>query len=234
MEREKLDINADKLTDVLNIKRPEKILILPYNTLRVFDTFVQVEISKGLDPNWEMDLDDVIYNCLTRRTKDLGKHNNVDSAIVNECIEKDWPRYYEIAPRTKLYSLVELFHNQSFITDVVALFHRKDVSDPALRCDYYDGTIEGLEAYINDNGITAIFMDDVELLKKLMDRGNVNFDWKSVIISRMGYNYYMSLSGNLLMKYIEELTSRACIEIGALGLIDFDSDFINKKFKSKK
>ncbi len=55
-----------------------------------------------------------------------------------------------------------------------------------------DAPIEELEKFINDNAITAIFMDDVDFLMTLIDRGNIEFDWKTVIISKLGYNYMRS------------------------------------------
>lgn len=222
--------HPERLIDKLNIDRPERILVLPYNTLRIFDALVQVEICKAKDEKWYEPLDEVIYKVLTRKEKDLGKHNGVDSKIVKDLMEADWTRYYEIAPRSKVYDIISILQNQRFVKDVVALFHKKDAVDSALRCDYYDGTIEELEYYIKNNGITTIFMDDVELLKTLIDRGNVDMNWKTIFISKIGYNYYQDKNGILLMKYMEELSSKACMEIASIALTNFTEDFLKRRF----
>lgn len=221
--------NLDRISQTLNMKRNEKILVLPYNTLRIFDTMVQIEIEKSKNPEWFQTIQEVTFRMVTRTIKDLGKFNNVDSNIVKEEMENDWARYYELAPRTQLYSLLNFLRCQSFTTDIVVLFHKKDAIDPDMKCDYYDGTIEGLESYITDNGITCIIMDDIELLKTLIDRGNVDMNWKTIIISKLGYNYYKDkTSGLLLMKHIDELSSKACMEIGSYTLMGFNEDFLKR------
>ena len=224
------NINIDKLIDSNNIERNEKILILPHNTLRIVDTFVQVELEKMKDPNWCESVEEVIYRVVTRSIKDLGKMNNMDSELVKELIDMDWARYYEIAPRTYIYELIDLLHQQSFVTDIVALFHKKEAWDNAVKCDYYDGTIEGLENYIENNGITAIFMDDISLLKSLIDRKNINMDWKTIFISKMGYNYYIDKkTGALLMKDIMTICESAAVEVGAINLVNFRKEFLKNR-----
>ena len=222
--------HPERLTPVNNMKRQEKILVLPYNTLRLVDTFVQVEIEKSKNPKWFMNLEDVIYMLITRKEKDLGKFNKVDSNVVKACLEEDWARYYEIAPRTLIYGLLEFLEKQSFVSDIIALFHKKDCYDEALKCDYYDGTIEGLDKYIEENEITAIIMDDIELLKTLIERKKIDLSWKTFFISRLGYNFFRSPNGTLLMKYVINLTNEVPIEIGCLALMNFDREFLINKF----
>lgn len=229
LNNERLQKLSKQIISSNNIKRKEKILVLPHNTLRIVDVIAQMEIERIKNPNWNESFQDLLFKMLTRAEKDLGKYNNVDSDVVNKIIDKKWSEYYEIAPRTILYGLIEMLYNQSFVTDIIALFHKKDAWDDALTCDYYDGSIEELERYINDKGITCIFMDDVELLMKLINRKNVDLNWKTIFISKLGYNYMHSVYGDLIMKHSLEFCNEYCLEVGSLTLIEFDNEFYKNR-----
>lgn len=203
-----------------NIMRKEKLLILPYNTLRVFDLFVQADLEKVKDPTWKGDFMATLRKVLTRKEKDLGKLNNIDSSLVKKLMEDSWIHYYKLAPRTNLYALVETLNNQKFMEDAIVLFHKRNIKEDDLTNAYYDGSIEGLEKFINENRITALAIDDVELLMTLINRGNVSFDWKTVFISKLGYNYYKEDKHNmLLMKYSDKWSEKYAIEVASLDLI---------------
>ena len=58
--------HPERLTPVNNMKRQEKILVLPYNTLRLVDTYVKIKNKKSKKPKWIMNLEDVIYMLITR------------------------------------------------------------------------------------------------------------------------------------------------------------------------
>ena len=204
-----------------NIMRKEKILVLPYNTLRIFDTCVQADIERIKNPNWKGDFDTILKHVLTRTVKDLGKFNNIDSSIPNTLINESWSHYYKISPKTNLYPLLDGLSHQKVISDIIILFPKKDIKEDVYTSAYYDGSIEELEKFINDNAITAIFMDDVDFLMTLIDRGNIEFDWKTVIISKLGYNYMRSKNGTLIMKHSLEFTKKYALEVGCLSLIDF-------------
>ena len=103
-------LKLDRFTNIRNIDRKEKILILPHNTLRVVDTFVQVELEKMKDPKWFETVEEVLFRVLTRKEKDLGKFNDMDSKLVKDLIDTEWSRYYEIAPRTYIYELLDVLH----------------------------------------------------------------------------------------------------------------------------
>ena len=204
-----------------NIMRKEKMLILPYNTLRVFDTCVQADIERAKNPNWHGDFEKVLKQVLTRSIKDLGIVNNIDSEIIKKLMNDSWCHYYEIAPRTNLYALIETLSEQSFMTDIIVLFPKHGVKEDDLTNAYYDGSIEELEKFINENGITSIFMDDVELLMTLIKRKNVDLNWKTIFISKLGYNYERTEDGLLVMKHSLEWNNEYTLEVGCLSLIDF-------------
>lgn len=203
-----------------NMMRKEKMLILPYNTLRIFDFMVQVDLEKVKDPNWKGQFEDVLRKVVTRTERDMGKFNGIDSDMVNRLMYDSWMHYYELAPRTNLYGMIETLSQQNFMNDIIVLFHKQNCKEEEYTNAYYDGTIEGLEKFINENEITALVMDDVELLMTLINRGNVPLDWKTIFISKLGYNYYRHKeSGALLMKHSLEFTSKYTLEVASLGLI---------------
>lgn len=204
-----------------NILRKEKILVLPYNTLRVFDTCLQADLERIKDPNWNGDFETTLKHVLTRTEKDLGKFNGIDSDMVNKLMNEAWIHYYEIAPKTNLYSLLDILNKQSFVSDIIVLFPKKGISEDDYTNAYYDGSIEELENFINKNSITAIVMDDVELLMTLINRGNVDLNWKTIIISKLGYNYMRTQDGVLVMKHSLEFNEKYTLEVGSLSLIDF-------------
>lgn len=214
------EIDQKLLTD-LNITRSEKMLVLPYNTLRVFDMFVQADINRAKDPNWKGDFMTLLRQVITRSEKDLGKMNGIDSEIIKKMMNDSWMHYYEMSPRTNFYAMIETLQQQSFMSDCIALFHKKNCKDDMLTNAYYDGTIEGLEKFINDNTITAICMDDVELLMTLINRGNINLNWKTIFISKIGYNYYRSKHGELMMKHANEWCDKYALEVATLDLVNF-------------
>lgn len=211
---------------VNNANRKEKILILPYNTLRLMDIIPQIEIEKFKNPEWNEPFQKVVLKTISRKVKDLGEYNKLDSKTINDTIEEKWTEYYETAPRTNLYDLCDFLLKQKFITDIIVLFHKNDCHDIAFTNAYYDGSIEELEKFVSENGITCIVMDDIEFLKTLVERGNIDFSYKTIIISRLGYNYYKDEStGVLLMKHMFQLSTKVeTMEIGALALTNFDEE----------
>ena len=81
--REKL---SKQIISTNNIKRKEKILVLPHNTLRVVDVIAQMEIERLKNPKWNGSFQDLLFDMLTRSEKDLGKYNDVDSEVVNNIV----------------------------------------------------------------------------------------------------------------------------------------------------
>lgn len=210
---------AKQVIPTNNMMRNEKILILPYNTLRVFDLFVQADLYKAKDPNWKGDFMKTLKEVLTRSEKDLGKVNDIDSELVKKLMNDSWMHYYDLAPRTNAYSMLETLGEQKFISDMIVLFHKKNCHDEEFTNAYYDGSIEELEKFISENDITAVMMDDVELLMTLINRGNLDLNWMTFFISKMGYNYTRTEHGSLVMKHSTEWTNKYAIEVAGIRLI---------------
>lgn len=222
-----------------NMMREESILILPYNTLRVMDVPLQMEIDKAAGRLFHEPFDDIVFKMVTRSVKDLSLYNRgVNKEILDELVKINYPTYYELAPRTMMYEIVTIMTNQKFIKKTTVLFPDKDTKDDVFEYDYYDGTIESLEDYINYNEITCIIFDDMELLKTLNDRKNISLNEKSFIVSRVGYNFYRDKIGELRLKYYADLLKEnRNMELTIMDLYNFPESVIrkfNKKGKENK
>ena len=75
----------------------------------------------------------MILRIISRKVKDLGEFNKLDSKTINDTIDEKWSEYYETAPRTNLYDLCDFLTKQNFISDIVVLFHKKILYDSFLK-----------------------------------------------------------------------------------------------------
>lgn len=213
-----------------NMMRGESILILPKNTLRLTDAMVQLEINKAQNNLFKDKFDEMIWKLVSRTQKDLSLYNkDVDKDLIDELYKVNFHTYYDLSPRTLMYEIIDIMINQKFVTKSVILFDNANATDETYRYEYYDGSIKSLENYINDNGVTCMVFDDMELLKTLYDRGNVSFKRKTFIVSKMGYNYYKDEHNRLRLKYYDEIhKNNPTIELTSIDLYNFSKDVIDK------
>lgn len=210
-----------------NMSRSESILILPYNTLRFMDASIQAEINSLAEvPNKAIEFDTFLYKLLCRKEKSLGKINNVDEHIIDELIKENYKIYYQYAPRTELYGMLSLMSHQSFVKSITALFPSKEISDDEtfLTNEYYDGTYEGLISYLLKSSWTCLIIDDIDLLDKLTLDKRLNFHNKSIVISKIGYNYYEDNNGCMVLKKFDDINSRYFMEISTINLFVFTNE----------
>jgi len=211
-----------------NFSRKERILILPNNTLRVPEAMFLLELyayNKIKLPSFEENL----YKCITRKNKDLSKIFNIPQKL-NDKYNNNWASYYDIAPRTKMYEYIDILSSQKFIEDTVILFSDKNAKDDAFKNDYYDGTIDKLEEYIKTNQITAIVLDDIDLIQLILDRKKIDINNLTFIISKVGYNYQYNKSLDILMpkKELYDAEKSAYIEVAIISLFDFSNELFDK------
>lgn len=216
-----------------NYKRNERILILPHNTLRVVDAMKILEIyayHKKPLPDFEVNL----FKTITRKEKDLSKIFNIPSKLKDK-FENNWSKYWDIAPKTNMYEYIKITSTQKFTESTVVLFSDRNAKDDVFEYDYYDGSIESLEKYIIDNRITAIVMDDVELLMELTNRKNIDLNNLSFIISRMGYNFEWNEKAQIPMpkKVFYDAEKENFIEVAMIALFDFSNEVFEKVGGSK-
>lgn len=216
-----------------NMMRKESILILPQNTLRLTDVMMQMEIDKADGKLFNEKLDDTIWKLVNRIHKDLSKYNkNIDKSLIDELYEKNFSIYYELSPRTLLYEILDILSHQKFIDKTTVLFSNKSIKkaeDDIFSCDYYDGTIESLENYMNDKNITCLVFDDMELLKTINDRKNVSLTRKTFFVSKMGYNFYRDSIGKLRLKYYNDIfKENPTMELCTIDLFNFPRSVIDK------
>lgn len=218
-----------------NMMRSESILILPRNTLRLTDMIVQMEIDNARGRLLEEKFDDTILKLVSRRNKDLSFYNrDVNKELIDELYEKNFHKYYELAPKTLMYEIINIMINQKFIKKTIVLFSNDKAVEETYSCDYYDGTIDSLEKYMISNNITCLVFDDIELLKELNDRKNIDLNNKTFIIPKLGYNYYRDDFDRLRVKYYDEIKSQnPKMEFGIIDLYDFSKETI-ERFRKKE
>ena len=227
---------SEKYTYEVNYKRNEKILVLPHNTLRVVDAMFQLELETKLYkkiPEFEENL----YRCICRKYKDYREcYDEEIPQVLLTKYKNNWGYYWDIAPRTDMYQYIKMIANQKFTDRVYVLFSDKSAEEPEFISDYYDGSIEQLEKYIIDKSITAIILDDVDILKQLHERKNVNLHNMSFIFSRMGYNYYFEprLGIPIFKDEAYQINKDVAIEIATVALYDFSDDVIARANRRKK
>ena len=190
-----------------NMMRDERILILPYNTIRFMDVPLQMDLNKALyGKPLTFPMNTLMSKLLARKTKDLHDYNpKIKQSIIDQLKKVNFKTYYELAPRTELQDILYITQNQIFTSSITVLFDIPDMKDKIFDSAY--GSIEELEKYINDNGITTLVLDDIELLYKLVQRGNVDFDYKTILLSKLGYNLE-KLEFGLSMKHYGEIKKK--------------------------
>lgn len=215
-----------------NFKQDESILILPHNTLRYVDVIKELDIRKMLNIP-QLDFDVQLFETVTRKSKDIESLYNLDDEqklIVNS----KWLNYYELAPKTNFYKYLDIIIHQKFIKKTIVLFDQKKEDGSNIEPDfenfYYDGSIEELENIINQNNITCLIIDDIDLLKTLSDRENVDLNNKSIIISKTGYNMIPDENLKLLVTKpeLEMVNKKYSIEPSLMRLFDFDETVYDK------
>lgn len=211
-----------------NFNRSENILILPNNTLRVPDAIMRLELLKANNielPDFEVNL----YLTINRKNKDFTIGLEVPSWLKNK-FNNEWSYYWDIAPRTKMYEYINILSKQKFITNTTVLFSDKNAKDDVFNYDYYDGSIDSLEKYIIDKEITAVVMDDIDLLCTISDRKKIDINNLSFIISKIGYNYEFDkeLGSVMVKKDLYEAQKNSFIEVAMLSLYNFDKDISDR------
>lgn len=212
-----------------NFNREERILILPHNTLRWVDVLYECKL-KHVNGIKLPDFDTLLFKSVSRKEKDLHKiYNYFPSSLEKEFKDK-WAYYYDIAPRSKFYEYLDILNHQKFISQTYVLFDDENAKDPAFENLYYDGSISELEEVIQKYKITCLVFDDIDLIKTLIDRGNINLDNMTLFVSKAGYNYKFDSDINeLVPKHtFYEIELKAVLEMGIITLFEFKESTINK------
>ena len=209
--------------------RSENILILPYNTIKLMDAMLQMEIYNAAQTPLPYGFEVMLYKLVSRRYKELSKYNEgVDQEILDELVKTNFSTYYSLSPNTDLYDILNITLHQKFTDRVTILSPDKKLTDTTYEVNYYDGTIDSLENYIISNGVTCIVCDDMELIKELSDRENVNLNHKSIMVSKMGYNYHIdeTLKQPVIDHYYDIKKKYPDMELAIMDLYRFRREVI--------
>ena len=221
-----------KLKDKMrsNMFRHEKLLILPYNTTRFIDIVVQLELNMlitGAKSKPDLFKKTMMQLC-NRAEIDMGKYNNLPPESVNELIDNGMAKFYSLAPRTILGKMCYINSKQSFIDKVTILTKDKRLTDDTFEVDFYDGTLDALEEYFNKNNYTCLVIDSIEKLWNIVSRGNIDFNHKTVYLSKLGYNFMKDENGKVKLKYFDEIMDKyPQLELLEIRLFDFSKPDIS-------
>lgn len=218
-----------------NFNRKESILILPHNTLRLVDMMQYLELlAANKKPAGPLDFEDNLYKCMARKNKDFSIGLTMPPGM-KEKFENNWKYYWDIAPRTNMYDYLKVLAAQKFTLNTTVLFSDPNASDDVFDYDYYDGSIDALEDYIVNKNITAVVLDDIDIIHQITERGRIDINNLSFIISKLGYNYvYDEKLQMLRLKdsiYFDE--RKSFIEIAEIVLFNFNKEFFDK-LKNKR
>lgn len=207
-------------------KRDESVIILPHNTLRFVDAAVQAFINSTMEepPKFES-IEDYLIPLLTRKNKDLAEINRLEKDFYESLVNDHYLEFYEAAPRTDLYNILMILKKQSFISSIKIATMYKDLEEDASifdKIDVYGETYEDLVKYLSSNEWTMIVLDDIELFHKLSKEESIDWLGKSVLVSKLGYNYeYNEFMEKPFIKYFDEYDSTMFIDLQIFSLFTF-------------
>ena len=209
--------------------KSDNILFVANNTLRFIDYSLKEQIDGLVEI--EEDKDIRLYKLLTRSQKDLLYGLKVNREIYNQYKAKMYKELYYNAPKTLVFETLNILRNQKFVKNIYILHDNKSVSEDGLTNIYYNGSIEELEDIINQNNITSTFIDDIEVMYLLINRGNIQINGFTFMISKLGYNYEM-LDAILHEKHYSdfiEFSKKLNFEYAFVALFEIDSNNIQEK-----
>lgn len=203
-------------------KRKEVIVILPYNTLRVTDMIINMEFRTmaGLDPipkgsSFTTEMAKLIY----RYDKDFHSMYNISDSMYEKFVSTGIHKFYEIAPKTDLYSLATLLENKG--SEIIVLCDNEKVKDDTFICKYYDGSIEELEKFLIKVNATALFTADLDVAKSIINRKIMDLKGFTFFISEMGYNLECIEDSIPILKDYENLRGPGTYEINTFKLYKY-------------
>lgn len=198
------------------ITRDEKILCLAENTIRLNEYNLAKDIYDAL--GFYMPRPSIIRYMIQRAHKVIGLECGITEETFYKLKFSTYVDYYNKSPYSKLYEVICNLSRQKFKVDTCIMYNnfngKVDVSslkEDGFKRAEYSGDIAEIEDYINENDITCVIMDDISILKELIDRKNINIEHMSFMITKIGYNFIELDDGQVstrhpeLLDYMEEV-----------------------------
>jgi hypothetical protein len=213
------------------VMRKERVLCVAYNTIRLHDYALADEICKLTDA--DTSFVNKIFYVLNRQEKKMFPNSEISDEVYISLEKAIFTNNYDDIPATMVARAIYELSNQPF-TETVWILHNDyggDTysSEQMYENASYDGSIEQLEEFILEHKITAMFIDSIDTVKLLKDRGNIPFTGMSFMISKLGYNYTGEIDedNKHVMKHIDLITSSKSssvenFEISFIHLWEFD------------
>ena len=213
------------------IMRNERVVVLPHNTLKFVDMPLEADILASIEHfDGEITFHELLYALSVREEKSLAALHEISENTVDDMLRENYPMYYDVAPETEVYTILDVLHKQSFGQNITILYPfdytKLQYPDPAqYNKDWYDGSYEELVKKLIASKFTCLVIGDIDLLDKLTKDGRINFENTTVFVSVLGYNYKYDEELNIhVMRKYRNITGRTMIDIGAVKLFNFQSD----------
>jgi len=185
------------MNSIYNIDK-ENILFLNYNTILLQSMgFIELMKTAGLGDNELYLLDqhkilNLVLNTLIKCPAKL-----LDPIITNEeylqVINKKFYDISYLSPMTNISTIATILSKQEFTNKVYIAspkyFNGEAVYTACLQSFFDIFDIDKVAKFINDNGITSIFLHDMGMAYNLITKADINIKGMTFIISKLSYNF---------------------------------------------
>lgn len=188
--------------------RKESIIVTPFNTLRIVDVPISMELRNlaGLPPIPKgSTFTDELFRMVYRLEKNYWHLYGIDDSVYEEFFNTTIHKLYNMSPKTALYDICTVLENKS--CDVTILTDNEKIVDDTFIVKYYDGTIDQFEQYLTSLKATGLFTEDLDLVRQIITRKNVDLKGFTFFVTEMGYNMEQIDGLNPVLKGYEELRS---------------------------
>lgn len=157
----------------------------------------------------------ILFDLLTRSEKNIFEHlkkKEYDKSLLDEILTNQ--HIYEIALKTKLYYALDNMLDNSIITNIDFYMNPIDKRKINLlgekfmrkneKINIVTQDMENLPKYIEQEGYTSLFINDIEFLNKLYESG-IDLELKTIYLSNLFYNHKYNEIGYMPKYNIEKM-----------------------------
>jgi hypothetical protein len=182
----------------MGLGRPERILILNYNTVFLQSVgFVTYMNQSGLEHEFfgELDQFGLIYFFTRANTRNTASLIDPEMTEIEyfEFVKKKYREVSVASPSTAILPIINIVKSQNFVDKVfMASFSIYDELEVVQNVnhvffDIFD--VKEIEKFVLDNQITSIFLHDIRMVHDLVFNFNIDVKGMSFIVSKFGYNF---------------------------------------------
>lgn len=183
----------------MGMSRPERILVLNYNTLFFQSVgFLTTMLQTGFEHKLYSQLDPSGHSYLLARTPERNTAALLDpsttEAEYHQFIKRHYNKVTKISPQTSLSAILQITSGQSFVEKVfvasyspLSFFEKETPFFDHVQFDIFDAT--QVETFIKENGITFVFLHDIHMVRDIVFNFNIDLYAMTFVVSKLGYNF---------------------------------------------